>query len=397
MESNCLTSPEEETHRLRTQIVGHSASRRRAPAFTRANDTEHDTFTHEFQARRSRETRSGYPSRARYSGRSLHSPDGRTPAKGRGMLPLSVTPALAPREADDTAICARKSLAEPSGYGHRSAASPPAARDGRGRLRRDGPRARLGFCSGRSSSSRLHLRWRRASLVVLALLALVVAPGTTFVTATESGKGPRGRRLAQANPVPDLHLVADDITDVNASNLVQSWSDHTGNGLSLSSFVAAPELVDGGNISTGALFNGHKAVRFGESGITGLSLPTSALQLSTSLEGMTVVAVMSTDDSRDAIFPFVFDRGVVAPEGFGFQISPARVKVYSAEGHGGKSTTNYAPPIESGKMYVVTTQWKFAKSGVSGHQLATTQHGDLSNPDLLPVTCLLYTSPSPRD
>ena len=108
---------------------------------------------------------------------------------------------------------------------------------------------------------------------------MVVAPGTTFVTATESGKGPRGRRLAQANPVPDLHLVADDITDVDASNLVQSWSDHTGNGLSLSSFVAAPELVDGGNISTGAVFNGHTAVRFGESGITGLSLPTSALQL----------------------------------------------------------------------------------------------------------------------
>ena len=96
-----------------------------------------------------------------------------------------------------------------------------------------------------------------------------------------------------------LHLVADDITDVDSSNLVQSWSDHTGNGLSLSSFVAAPELVDGDDISTGALFNGHKAVRFGESGITGLSLPTSALQLSTSLEGMTVVAVMSTD-SRDA-------------------------------------------------------------------------------------------------
>ena len=90
-----------------------------------------------------------------------------------------------------------------------------------------------------------------ASLVVLALLTLVVALGTSFVAATESGKGLRGRRLAQANPVPDLHLVADDITDVNASNLVQSWSDHTGNGLSLSSFVAAPELVDGGNISTG--------------------------------------------------------------------------------------------------------------------------------------------------
>ena len=225
-----------------------------------------------------------------------------------------------------------------------------------------------------------------ASLVVLALLTLVVAPGTSFVAATESGKGLRGRRLAQANPVPDLHLVADDITDVNASNLVQSWSDHTGNGLSLSSFVAAPELVDGGNISTGALFNGHRAVRFGESGITGLSLGTDPLRISTSLEGVTVVAVMSTDDSRDAIHPFMFDRGFMGRQGFGFQISPARVEVYSAKDHGGNQTTNTAPPIESGKMYVVTTQWKFAKSGVSGHQLATTQHGDLSNPDLLPVT-----------
>ena len=109
-------------------------------------------------------------------------------------------------------------------------------------------------------------------------------------------------------PTPDLHLVADDIMDVDSSNLVQSWSDHAGNGLSLSSFVAAPKLVDGDDISTGALFNGHKAVRFGESGITGLSLPTSALQLSTSLEGMTVVAVISTD-SRDALDPILFDRG----------------------------------------------------------------------------------------
>mmetsp|Transcript_7878 Transcript_7878/g.35756 ORF Transcript_7878/g.35756 Transcript_7878/m.35756 type:complete len:323 (+) Transcript_7878:293-1261(+) len=151
--------------------------------------------------------------------------------------------------------------------------------------------------------------------------------------------------LSPAVCIGVLHLVADDITDVDAGNLVQSWSDHTGNGLSLSSFVAAPELVDGGNISTGALFNGHKAVRFGESGITGLSLPTSALQLSTSLEGMTVVAVMSTDDSRDATAPFLFDRGSVSGEGFGFHISPAKVKIYSAENHGGKSRTNSAPPI----------------------------------------------------
>jgi hypothetical protein len=191
--------------------------------------------------------------------------------------------------------------------------------------------------------------------------------------------------LSPAVCIGALHLVADDITDVDAGNLVQSWSDHTGNGLSLSSFVAAPELVDGGNISTGAFFNGHKAVRFGESGITGLSLPTSALQLSTSLEGMTVVAVMSTDDSRDATAPFLFDRGSVSGEGFGFHISPAKVKIYSAENHGGKSTTNTAAPIENGKMYVVTAQYKFAKSGVSGHQLATTQHGNLSNSDLIPL------------
>ena len=117
------------------------------------------------------------------------------------MKPVSVTPTLAPREADDTAICARASLAGLSGYEHRSAASPPAARDGRGRLRRDGPGAGLGSCSGRSSSWRLHLRWTRASLVVLALLALVVAPGTLFAVATDpdSDLAPvRGlRRLAQ--------------------------------------------------------------------------------------------------------------------------------------------------------------------------------------------------------
>ena len=108
---------------------------------------------------------------------------GHIPAKGREMKPVSVTPTLAPREADDTAICARASCAGPSEYGHRSAASPPAARDGRGRLRRDGPGAGSGSCSGRSSSWRLHLHWTRASLVVLALLALVVAPGTIFAVA----------------------------------------------------------------------------------------------------------------------------------------------------------------------------------------------------------------------
>ena len=155
----------------------------------------------------------------------------------------------------------------------------------------------------------------------LAMFAVVALRSTTVLATMESVSGDtavdrggdvahiRGRKLTQQTvPTPDLHLVADDIMDVDSSNLVQSWSDHAGNGLSLSSFVAAPKLVDGDDISTGALFNGHKAVRFGESGITGLSLPTSALQLSTSLEGMTVVAVISTD-SRDALDPILFDRG----------------------------------------------------------------------------------------
>ena len=171
----------------------------RTPA-RHAKDTGH-ALTAEVQARRSRDTRFGSPSRARYAGRSLHSPDGRTPAKGRGMRPLSVTPTLAPDEADDTAISARKSLAGSSGCGHRSAAVPLAARDGRDRLRRDGPGSGLASCSGRSSSSRLHSRRTRASLVVLALLALVVAPGTIFAVAAgpESDLAPvRGlRRLAQ--------------------------------------------------------------------------------------------------------------------------------------------------------------------------------------------------------
>ena len=197
--------------------------------------------------------------------------------------------------------------------------------------------------------------------------------------------------LSPAVCIGVLHLVADDITDVDAGNLVQSWSDHTGNGLSLSSFVAAPELVDGGDISTGALFNGHKAVRFGESGITGLSLPTSALQLSTSLEGMTVVAVMSTDDSRDATAPFLFDRGTWHLEGLGFTSRQPKCK-YTRQRitavHLGRTA---APPIENGKMYVVTAQYKFAKSGVSGHQLATTQHGNLSNPDLIPLQTHTWT------
>ena len=117
------------------------------------------------------------------------------------MLPLSVTPTLAPDEADDTAICARKSLAGTSRREYRPETSPPAAHDRRGRLRCDGPGTGWGSCGGRSSSSRFHSRWTRASLVVLALLALIVAPGTRFAAATgpESDLAPvRGlRRLAQ--------------------------------------------------------------------------------------------------------------------------------------------------------------------------------------------------------
>ena len=44
--------------------------------------------------------------------------DGHIPAKGREM-PVSVTPTLAPREADDTAVCARASLAGLSGHEYR--------------------------------------------------------------------------------------------------------------------------------------------------------------------------------------------------------------------------------------------------------------------------------------
>lgn len=150
----------------------HARERHRTRAHARGSGS---TFTrHSLRLSVSRAIRRAEP--------AFRLTDGHIPAKGREM-PVSVTPTLAPREADDTAVCARASCAGPSEYGHRSAASPPAARDGRGRLRRDGPGAGSGSCSGRSSSWRLHLHWTRASLVVLALLALVVAPGTIFAVA----------------------------------------------------------------------------------------------------------------------------------------------------------------------------------------------------------------------
>ena len=86
---------------------------------------------------------------------------------------------------------------------YRPETSPPAAHDRRGGLG-DGPSVGGLRCSGRSSvtsSSRHPLRWTRASLVVLALLALIVAPGTIFAVAAEPGSDlapVRGlRRLAE--------------------------------------------------------------------------------------------------------------------------------------------------------------------------------------------------------
>jgi len=86
---------------------------------------------------------------------------------------------------------------------YRPETSPSAAHDRRGGLG-DGPSVGGFRRSGRSSvsaSSRHHLRWTRASLVVLALLGLIVAPGTIFVVATgpDSDLAPVRalRRLAQ--------------------------------------------------------------------------------------------------------------------------------------------------------------------------------------------------------
>ena len=193
-------------------------------------------------------------------------------------------------------------------------------------------------------------------------------------------------------PTPELHLVADDVTDVDSSNLIQSWSDHNGNGLSLSAFVGKPELVDG----DGAMFNGHRAVRFGKTGITGLSLPTSALQLSTSLEGMTVVAVVRSLEESEVLLQanevafFWLDRGFVGDNGFGISHRTGFTLMYSATRHGGVATSQ-DPQLEYGSVYVVTAQWKFAKSGVSGYQLTTSQRGNLSNPDIIPVTAHTWT------
>ena len=72
---------------------------------------------------------------------------------------------------------------------YRPETSPPAAHDLRGSLG-DGQTVGGFRRSGRSSvsaTSRLHLRWTRVSLVVLALLAQIVAPGTLFAVAVEPG------------------------------------------------------------------------------------------------------------------------------------------------------------------------------------------------------------------
>ena len=89
--------------------------------------------------------------------------------------------------------------------------------------------------------------------------------------------------------------------------------------------------------------------------------------------GVTVVAVMSTDDSRDAIHPFMFDRGFMGRQGFGFHLASQSGSVLGGD-HGGNQTTNTAPPIESGKMYVVTTQYssrKAASAGTNSRRLST--------------------------
>ena len=119
------------------------------------------------------------------------------------MLPLSVTPTLAPDEADDTAICARKSLAGTSRREYRPETSPPAARDRRGRLRCDGPGTGWGSCDGRSS--------RRDSIALDARVARRPgAPGVgrragdalAAATGPDSDLAPvRGLELAQTTNV----------------------------------------------------------------------------------------------------------------------------------------------------------------------------------------------------
>jgi len=91
-----------------------------------------------------------------------------------------------------------KALASDEAHEYQPEISPPSAHDSRNRPH-DGPA--MGFRSSLSSSWRDHLRRTRSSLVVLALLALVIAPGTRFAVATgpDSDLAPvRGlRRLAQ--------------------------------------------------------------------------------------------------------------------------------------------------------------------------------------------------------
>ena len=72
---------------------------------------------------------------------------------------------------------------------YRPETSPPAAHDLQGSLG-DGQSVGGFRRSGRSSvsaSSRHRFRWTRVSLVVLALLALIVAPGTIFAVAVQPG------------------------------------------------------------------------------------------------------------------------------------------------------------------------------------------------------------------
>ena len=138
------------------------------------------------------------------------------------------------------------------------------------------------------------------------------------------------------------------------------------------------------------MFNGHKAVRFGESGITGLSLPTSALRTFDFPRGDDRRRGDEHGQSGCHSIRSCSTEVKWHLEGLGV-ISPAKVHMYSARITAVHLRRTAAAPIENGKMYVVTAQYKFAKSGVSGHQLATTQHGNLSNPDLINVTAHTWT------
>jgi len=246
------------------------------------------------------------------------------------MLPLSVTPTLAPDEADDTAVRARKSLAGTSRREYRPEPTPPAVRDGRGRLRCDGPGTGWGSCGGRSSSSRFHLRWTRASLVVLALLALVVAPGTRFAVATnpDSDLAPvRGlRRLAQTTNVGGVEylqrtkLIAADGAEGDNFGGTLAQSDLSSGSMSINGdtmVIGAPHDDDDGSGSGSAYVFTRDTAGDLTSGWTQVAKLTAGdgaaddwFGWSVSIDGDTVVigATGDDDDGSDSGSAYVFTR-----------------------------------------------------------------------------------------